>query len=198
MKSLLRLFVVVVVLLAVAAGWLRDSPYWTLVEIQQGIEQQDADRVERVVAIERFSASSTAALAQVVADAAGVNGSDTGSKLLNAIVGVIGEGVGQVTSKQAAKELRAAIETGRMERRIGPLEINTGLDAVGPMKRTIDGATIEIKGTCKGAPASLTLLLEERADGPFGGKPRRYVLVGVDPESAKVLARQCRQGTKDG
>lgn len=200
MKKIFRLFVFLLVLAAVGAGWLRDSPYWTLVEIQQGIEQQDTARVERVVALERFSASSTAALAQVFADAAGVNGTDPGSKLLNAIVGAIGEGVGAAVSKEGAKGLRAAIETGQLQRQIGPLEVNQGLEAVGPMRSTIDGALVEVKGTCKGSPATLRLVLERHEDGPFGGRPRRYVLVGVDPESARELARQCRAAstnTKD-
>lgn len=191
MKTLKRLFLLAFVVAAVGAGWLRSSPYWTILEIQQGLEHKDVERVERVVALERFSASSTAALGSVVANELGAAGTDPGGQLLGAIAEVIGKGVGEAVARDAARGLRTAIQNGELQRRVGPLEVNAGWQAFGRMATTIDGAQVEIKGTCDGSPASVVLELERHDDGPFGGHPRRFVVVGIEPSSAKALAKQC-------
>ncbi|MDP2342414.1 MAG: hypothetical protein Q8O67_15770 [Deltaproteobacteria bacterium] len=195
MKSLIRLVVVVVLLLAVAAFFLRDSPYWTPLEIQRGLEERNVDRVERVVALERFSASSTAALASLFADELGVAGGDLGSQLLGALVGAVGQRVGDAVARESAQEMRRAIREGRLERSIGPFRINEGFDAIGGVTTSIDGGTLELKGKCGDADASLVLLLERHDDGPFGGRPRRYMVVGIDQESGRNLAKQCRSSS---
>lgn len=191
MKSFFRFLVVVVLLLGVAAFFLRDSPYWTPLEIQRGLDEKDVARVERVVAFERFSASATGVMGAVVADRMGVTGTDVGSRVLGALVGVVANGIGESVARDAAKEMRKAIADGRLERRIGPFLVNEGLSAFGAVSTTIDGATLELKGTCDGKDASLVLLMERNDDGVLGGRPRRYVVVGVEPESGKALARQC-------
>lgn len=199
MKSLFRFLVVAVLVLGVAAFFVRDSAYWTALEIQRGLDDHDVARVERVVALERFSASATVTMGAVVADQLGVAGDDPGSKLLGAVVGAIASGVGDATAKDAAKEMRKAIKDGRLERRIGPFVVAEGAAALGAVSSTIDGATLELKGTCDGPggrdgagnDATLLLVMERHDDGLLGGRPRRYVVVGVDPESGKRLARQC-------
>ena len=192
MKSLFRFVVVVVFVLAVAAFALRDSPYWTPLEIQRGLDEKNVDRVERVVALERFSASTTATMAALVADELGVAGQDPGSQLLGALVGIVAARVGDAVARESAQEMRRAIREGRLDRSIGPFQVNEGIDAVGAVHTTLDGATLELKGRCGDADASLLLLLERYQDGPLGGRPRRYVVVGVDANSGRDLARQCR------
>ncbi len=191
MKSLFRFLVVAILVLGVAAFFVRDSAYWTVLEIQRGLDDKDVDRVERVVAFERFSASATSTMGAVVADQLGVAGNDTGSKLLAAVVGAVAGGVGEATARENAKEMRRAIKDGRLERRIGPFEVNEGAAALGAVTSTIDGAHLELKGTCDGKDATLLLVMERHDDGLLGGRPRRFVVVGVDPESGKQLARQC-------
>ena len=41
MQTLKRLFFVSFLLVVCAAAWLRTSPYWTLVEISQGVQTKD-------------------------------------------------------------------------------------------------------------------------------------------------------------
>lgn len=195
MKTLFRLAVVVILLLGVGAFFLRDSPYWTALEIQRGLEAKDVSRVERVLAFERFSASATAVVGAVAADRLGVTGTDAGSKALAGLVDLVADGVGQAAAREGAKEMRRAIVDGRLERRIGPFVVNDGIDALGAVTTSIDGGTLELKGTCDGAPTSLTLLLEKN-DGPFAGRPRHFVVVGVEKESGKAMARACATRTR--
>jgi hypothetical protein len=198
LRSLFRWFVVVVLLLAVGAGFLRDSAYWSFVELHHGLRQRDLARVERVVDLEQFAASSTRALGAVVADEAGLRGNDAASAALNALVGVVARGVGEVVKGGAAELLRKAIKDGSFERRIGPFVVDEGVAALGAVYNLPEGALVELKGTCRGAPATLALSLTRHDDGPFGGHPRRYVVTGVDEASAKKLAAQCRAGHGDG
>lgn len=191
MQTLKRLFFITFVLVVAAAAWLRSSPVWTLVEISQGVQTKDVARVERVVAFERFSASSTEAMGSLVADQLGGGGSDSGGALLGALVGAVAKGVGDAVAKDAARGLRQAIADGRVERRVGALEVNDGIAAVGRVRETIEGAQIELKGTCDGSPATVVIELERHDDGPFFGHPRRFVVVGIEPTSARALARQC-------
>lgn len=198
MKTLLRLVVVVILLLAVGAFILRDSPWWTPFEIQRGLDDRDVERVERVIALERFSASSTAAMASLVAAELGVSaepGADFGSKALAALVGVVATGVGEATARESAQHMRRAIREGRVEHSIGPFHINEGFGALGHVSTTIDGGTLELKGRCGDVDASLVLLLERHDDGPFGGRPSRYLVTGVELDSARTLAKQCRAAT---
>jgi hypothetical protein len=194
-KTLFRFVVVVILLLGAGAFALRDSPWWTPLEIQRGLEEKNVDRVERVVALERFSASSTSILASLVATELGVAGDDVGSRLLGALVGAVADRVGESVSRESAQEMRRAIREGRLERSIGPFRINEGFDAIGSVTTTIDGATLELKGKCGDADASVVLLMERHDDGPFGGHPRRYLVVGIDQESGRALAKQCRSST---
>jgi len=190
MKTLFRLVVVVILALGAAAFWLRDSPYWTALEIQRGLDAKDVDRVEHVLAFERFSASATSVMGAVVADRLGVAGKDPGSKLLGGLLGVVVDGVGLAAAREGAQEMRRAIKEGRLERRLGPFVVNDGLAAFGDVATTNDGGTLELRGTCDGKAVSLVLLLEKH-DGPLGGRPRRFVIVGVDVESGKAMAHLC-------
>lgn len=191
MQTLKRLFFITFLLVVCAAAWLRTSPYWTLVEISQGVATKDVARVERVVALERFASSSTQAMGALVADGLGVGVADGGSSVLGSLVGAVAKGVGDVMAKDAAKGLRRAIAGGRVERSVGPLHMNEGMAAIGRVRETIEGAQIELLGTCDGSPASVIIELERHDDGPFLGHPRRFVVVGVEPASARSLARQC-------
>ena len=195
MKSLFRVVVVVVLLLAAGAFALRDSPWWTPLEIQRGLDERNVERLERVVALERFSASSTQALASLLASELGVSGDDLGSKLLGALVGAVATSVSESTARESAQEMRRAIREGRLDRSVGPFHVHEGLDAIGAVTTSIDGATLELKGKCGDADASLVLLLERHDDGPFGGYPRRYLVIGIDQQSGKDLARQCRSSS---
>jgi hypothetical protein len=188
MKTLGRLFLLILVIVAVGAGWLRSSPHWTLREIHQGLITRDAARIEQVVALERFAASAAAALGAAVGNEIG--GRDPGGALLGTIAELVGRGVGEAVAKDAARGLRQAITEGSLTRRVGPLEVNEGFAAIGRVGATIDGAQVELLGTCDGSPASIVLEFERR-DGPIAGYPRSFVLIGIEPGSAKQLAKQC-------
>ena len=191
MKTLKRLVILLFLVAVALAAWLRTSPLWALVEVERGVREHDVARVERAVALERFALSSGEAIGHVVADQLGVGGNDLASKLLKGIVGTVASGVAQESAKEAARGMRQAIKDGRVEPQLGPLRLNDGLSAIGTWQTTIDGAFIRLDGTCDGKPASLVLELERHDDGPFGGHPRRFVIIGVEADSARRLAREC-------
>jgi hypothetical protein len=191
MKTLVRVLVVVVVLAGVGAAWLRDSAWWSFIELHHGLQQRDVERVERVVALERFSASSTRALAAIAGDAAGGDGADVGAAVVGALARLVGAGVGDLVKEGAAQALRDAIRDGSLARRIGPFVVDEGWSALGGVTTTPGGALVELAGTCDGAPARLAFVLQRYDDGILGGHPRRYVITGIDEDSARQLARTC-------
>lgn len=196
MKSLVRLFVVVVVLAGVGAAALRDSAYWSFVELHHGLQQRDVERVERVVDLERYAASVTRALAGIAGDAVGGGGADLGAAVVGALARAIGAGVGDVVKQEAAKALREGIRDGSLSRGVGPFVADEGWHALGALTETPAGALVEVSGTCKGAPARLVFVLERHDDGLLGGHPRRYVITGVDEASASELAHACAAGLR--
>jgi hypothetical protein len=197
MKSFVRLVCFVVVLAGVGAGALRDSAYWTFVEVHHGLQQRDVGRVERFVDLERFSASSTQALALIAGDAVGGSGGDdAGSAVVDALARLVGAGIGHAVKDGAAKVLREAIRDGSLRPGIGPFVVDEGWSALGTLTSTTRGALVELSGTCEGAPARLVFVLERHDDGVLGGHPRRYVITGVDEGSARELARVCAAGAR--
>lgn len=197
MKSFVRLLVVVVVLAGLGAGFLRDSAYWSFIELHHGLQQRDVARVERVVDLERYAASVARAIAAAAGDAVSGDGDGVGSALVGALARLVGAGVGDVVKHEAAKALRDAIRDGSMPRGVGPFVVDEGWGALGSLTSTPQGALVELSGTCQGAPARLVFVLERRDDGLFAGHPRRYVLTGVDEVSARQLARACAAGLRD-
>ncbi len=196
MKTIKRFLFVAFVLATVGAFWLRSSPLWTLIEVQQSIQNRDVERLERVVAVERFASSSVVAFGAGIKSQLGVSGGDVGSAILGGIVDVVAKGVGDAVAKDAARGLRQAVKEGTVQRRIGSLELNQGVEAFGGFALTIDGALVDVRGTCAGKPATVTLELE-RHEGILAGYPRSYVIVGVEPNSAAALARDCAAAAKD-
>jgi hypothetical protein len=191
MKTLRRWFLVISTSVLVIAAWLRESPYWTLWRVHQGLATRDVALVEEFVALERFAASSSAALGGAVSS--GVAGGGIGAAMASAIGELVGRGLGEVVAPEAARMLREQIAGGSLEKTLGPFVVHDGLSAVGRVGTTIDGAQVELQGTCRGHEASLVLDLVVRA-GPILGHPRHYVIVGIDPASARSLATQCIRG----
>lgn len=193
MKSLRRwLFVLCTVIVAVAA-WVYDSPYFTLWRLHQGLVDKDVAAVERVVVLERFAASSAAALGGALSSE--VAGGGIGGAVAAAIGELVGRGVGEAVAPEAAQALRTQIADGALATQLGPLVFHQGLAAVGRVGLTIDGAQVEVLGTCRGHEASVVLVLQARA-GPIFGRPRQYVVVGIEPASARRLASDCTQSPR--
>jgi hypothetical protein len=192
--KLFKRLLLLAVLAGIGAGalWAWQSPYYALWQIHRGLEERDPIRVERYVDLEalvRAAAEITGALAK---EQIGTGGSDLGSQVLGALVGAVARQVGDAAALQGAMELRRAIQDGRVHRSVGPFVVHDGLSALGTMQRFSRTALVELKGTCQGNEASVRTVFEVR-DGLTFGWPKKWVLVGVDSESLKVLARQCRK-----
>jgi hypothetical protein len=195
MGTLFRILVVLLLLLAAAAAVLRDSAYWSFVELHHGLQQRDVARVEAVVDLERFAASTTRLVGAVASE--GLAGSDLQGRLIGAFVDVLARGVGEVVKADAAQGLRKAIAAGDVPRGLGPFVVADGFGALGALTTTPTGAIVELRGACEQTPATLAFVLERRDDGFLAGRPRRYVITGVEPASAKALLAMCLGGRAD-
>lgn len=193
MKKLALLAVLVLVVLAGVWAW--QTPYVALWNIDRGLQDKDLGRVERYADLEALVKASTQVTGALVAEQVGVGGTDVGSALLGALVGTVAERVGDAAAAPGAIELRRAVREGRVTRSLGPFTVNRGWRALGGMTRQGDRAVVDLEGTCNGGPARLGLVFQARTSGWFGadvGWPTTWVLVGVDAESVKALAKTCR------
>jgi hypothetical protein len=124
---------------------------------------------------------------------AGVAGSDLGSTLFGAIAGAVAGEVSRAVAPQAANDMRRAIKDGNMQRGIGPFVVNEGFSAFGSFQFFSQSATITLRGTCKTTEAELKVVLEQRDAGHLFGLTKKYLLVGIDKDSAKILAHTCKE-----
>jgi len=112
-------------------------------------------------------------------------------RLLGALVDAIAGGVGEAIKSGAAEELRRGIRDGDLPRGVGPFVVDEDFAALGALQTTATGASVTLRGSCRGAPASLVFELERHDDGVLGGHPRRWVIVGLDASSARALVEAC-------
>jgi hypothetical protein len=194
MKLLKRLFVLALLAGVVVGGlWLWQSPYFALVQIDEGLDAKDPAHVERYADLEAIVKSTATLLGAVATEKLGAGGNDVGSQALGALVGLVASRVGEAAAEQGAVELRRAILDGRVERALGPFVVNDGVDAIGLFEARGNETLVELKGTCHGTPATLKAVFVQR-DGPVLGYPKKSVLTGVDPSSVQTLIQQCRAG----
>ena len=190
MKKLFTLLVLVG--LGYGALWLWQSPYFALTQIDRGITEKDPARVERYVDLEALVRAAVDVTAALAKEELGVGGTDLGSRVLGSLVGAVAQGVGEAASVQGAMEVRRAIQEGRMQRSLGPFVLHDGWKALGGIQKFDDSALVTLNGTCEGNDSSVRVMFEER-DGPTFGYPKKWVLVGVDADSIKLLGKTCRK-----
>ena len=192
--------IVVIFLIAIAAAggiWVRESPYWSLYWLDRALDERDVIEAERFVDLEAFARSGAQAVGAVSRDVVGIEGGDTGSKILGALVGVVTEGVGNAIAPDVARSMRESIKAGTLRRGIGAFVVHPGAAAVGDVgdalsgySRVGDTGLITIHGGCDGTQAQIRIVLDRRP-GLLFGYPSRWVLVGVDDVSAKALVATC-------
>lgn len=193
LKKLLLLAGLAALALGALSAW--QSPYWSLVQIDRGLDERDLGRVERYADLEELVKASTQVMAALATEQAGAGGSDLGSSLLGALVGVVADKVGDAVAAPGAAELRRAVLDGRVSRAFGPFTVNEGWRALGPVSFMGDRAVVSVKGRCAQDEATLGLVFAQKDAGLLGadlGWPSKWVLVGVDASSVKALARTCR------
>lgn len=192
-KKLMLLVVVALVAVGALLAW--QSPYFALWQIDRGLDDRDLGRVERYADLEAVVKASVQVTGALAAEQAGVGGTDLGSALLGALVGAVAAQVGDAAAPVGAAELRRAVLEGRVTRALGPFSINHGWRALGGMSEQGGRAVVDLEGSCRGTAARIGLVFERRDAALFGpsvGWPNKWVLIGVDAESIKVLARTCR------
>jgi hypothetical protein len=191
MKKKLILLAVVVGL-AYGAQWLWQSPYFALREIDRGISERDPVRVERYVDLEALVRAAVDVTAALAKEELGIGGTDLAGKLLGVLVGTVAQGVGDAASVQGAMEVRRAIHEGRMTKALGPFVLHDGWRALGGVEIFDKSALVSLNGACGGTEARVRVVFEEREGANFG-YPKKWVLVGVDADSIKLLGKACRQ-----
>ena len=79
-----------------------------------------------------------------------------------------------------------------MQRGIGAFLVNDGVSAFGDFQGFGTSSHVTLRGTCGSMEARLKVVLEERDAGYLFGLVTKNVLVGIDKDSAKELAKVCR------
>ncbi|OGQ14098.1 MAG: hypothetical protein A2138_21370 [Deltaproteobacteria bacterium RBG_16_71_12] len=192
-KKLMLLAVAAIAAAGALLAW--QSPYYSLWQIDRGLDDKDLGRVERYVDLEALVKASVQVTGALATEQAGVGGTDLGSALLGALVGVVAAQVGDAAAPAGAAELRRAVVEGRVTRALGPFTVNPGWRALGGVATQGERAVVDLEGTCHGTSARLGMVFERRDAALFGpsvGWPKKWVLVGVDADSVKALAKTCR------
>ena len=196
MRSLKRLLALALMVLVVVGALIAlQSPYWSLVQLDRGLDDRDLGRVERYADLEELVRASAQVAGALAAEQAGVSGGDLGSNVLQALVGAVAAQVGDAAAAPGAAELRRAVLEGRVTRALGPFTVKPGWRALGAVELQGDRAVVELNGRCHDADARLGLVFTRKDAGLLGpnvGWPHKWVLVGVDATSLKALAKACR------
>ncbi|MBM4781116.1 MAG: hypothetical protein GQE15_25780 [Archangiaceae bacterium] len=195
MKKLLTFGVIGLVLAFV----LRCSPHFSVLRLQQGIEQGDLNVVMRYADLSRFAELpvdiTVAMTAAGMKEATGV----LGESLANLLGGALGSTVKQVGGQLAAQELRDRIEKRDVTSLLGGFKPNSGFGWYGGIELLGgDAAILTVVGTCN-AREKKSERVETRmgismvkVPGPYFGLPWDWRASGVEANSMKQLIRECQ------
>lgn len=194
MKKLLTYGVIALVLAFV----LRCTPHFSVLRLQQGIEQGDLAVVMQYADLSRFAelpVDITVAMTSAgMKDAAGV----LGESIANMLGGALGATVKQVGGQLAAQELRSRIEKRDVVSLLGGFKPNTGFGWYGGIELLGgDAAILTVVGTCNSREKK-TERIETRMGislvkvrGAYLGLPWDWRASGVEANSMKQLIREC-------
>jgi hypothetical protein len=194
MKKLLAL----VLVLAVGAFFARSSVYYSVFQLQQGLERGDLDQVMRHADLKSFAelpVDLTVAMAAAESkDAAGA----LGEALVQAFGGAIGAGIKQVGGQVAVEVLREKIVKKELVGLTGGFRPNSGLTWFGGAQSVGEARIVTIVGSCDSredkmkrleVPVGVTF---SPSPGPYLGYPVDWRAMGVEANSLKQLIRDCR------
>lgn len=181
----------VLVLLAVAAVFVRGTPQCSYFLLRQALASGDVETVEKHAdldaAISTAADIAAAGTEESARDAAG----DVGAKIAGLFSGLF----------QLANPLGPAVKE-ELEKRIAKKEYATewGAFVPGPALKDLvsvqkldSSALITVSGTCHGKEAALRLVMEKRP-GPAFGFISDWKVTGIDKASLAPFARTCVNG----
>ncbi len=184
--------------LGLAAVFARSSVYYSVFELQRGLEQGDVDRVLRHADLQSFAelpVDLTVAMAAAESkDAAGA----LGEALVKAFGGALGAGVKQIGAQLAAQQLRERIAAKELTGLMGGFRPNSGLGWFGGVQSLGESRIVTIVGSCESredrtkrieVSVGITFLPSK---GPWAGYPVDWRAMGVEANSLKQLVRDCR------
>ncbi|MBL8922589.1 MAG: hypothetical protein JNJ54_27305 [Myxococcaceae bacterium] len=194
----MRKLLIAVILLLALAFFARNSPHYSVLRLQQGLEQGDLNVVMRYADLGRFAELpvelSVAMAAAGMKEAAG----GLGEALANAFGTAIGAAVKQVGGQVATQELRSRIEKRDLIRLLGGFRPNEGLSWYGGIESIGgDAAILTVVGTCdsresKGERIGSRLGIELiKVRGALLGLPYDWRANGVEANSLRGLVRDC-------
>jgi hypothetical protein len=185
MKTLM--FVLALAALGYGALWWIESPRVSMATLLEGVQHKDMSKVDAHLDAGRFAASmakTTVAMSQQA-----LLGGSGGA--LGGLVNLIAAGAAQMASTEAGAALRRSIEQDGLPQKVGPFVLLPGTDALGAVQDHGEAGLVEVKGSCNGTPASLQLVLERQERGPILGRPRTWMVVGIDESSTTGLLKAC-------
>lgn len=194
----MRKLIIAVILLLALAFFARNSPHYSVLRLQQGLEQGELNVVMRYADLGRFAELpvdlSVAMAAAGMKEASG----GLGEALANVFGTAIGAAVKQVGGQAATQELRSRIEKRDLLRLLGGFRPRDGLGWYGGIQSIgSDAAILTIVGTCdsreaRGERIESRLGIELiKVRGALLGLPYDWRANGVEANSLQGLVRDC-------
>lgn len=182
----------------VLAFVIRCTPHFSVLRLQQGIEQGNLPVVMQYADLSRFAelpVDITVAMASAgMKEAAGV----LGESLANLLGGAVGATVKQVGGQVAVQELRTRIENRDVVSLLGGFKPNSGFGWYGGVQLLEgDAAILTLVGTCDSREKKNERVETRmginlvKVKGPLFGFPWDWRASGVEANSMKQLIREC-------
>jgi hypothetical protein len=180
----------VVVLLAVATGWVRGTPEYSYYRLRNALEAGDVVTVQQHldlavvsgIVVDLFAATTT----QAAKEAAG----SVGSVIVGAIADALSPAVKGALGPLTVDDIKKSVANKEYAKKVGPFEYGKTLDGVLSVQHMDASALIDLNGTCNGKPAHLKLVLEKNL-GPLGGLIPNWKVTGVDKASLPDFVKAC-------
>ena len=181
---------VVVLLLAGAAVWIRGTPQYSYWRLRSALAEGDVATVEEHLDLATLSGVMVDVAAATAGEAAREAGGDLAGVLLGALADAYGAVLKGAVAPVTVDTLKQQIAAKEWATKVGPFELDAPMSAVAQVQRLDQSALVDQGGRCGGKEARLRLVMEKRG-GPLGGLLANWKVTGVDKASLPAFVRTC-------
>lgn len=187
----MKKFLLLVAVLAAAAGWVRSTPEYSYYRLRGALAAGDVPTVEEHLDLAVITGLAVDLLAATGVEAAKeAGGGPLGAALVGALAEAFAPAVKGVLAPLSADEVKRGIAAKEHATRIGAFELAGTADGLRNLQRLDQSALLDLNGKCGAKETRLRLVLEKRG-GPLGGLVPNWKVVGVDKASLPEFAKAC-------
>jgi hypothetical protein len=180
----------VAVLCAIAAGWVRGTPEYSYWRLRSALEQGDVVTAEEHLDLAVIPGVVVDIFAATTAQAAKEATGSVGSVIVGAIADALSPLVKGAIAPFTVDDVKKGISSKEYAKKIGAFELGPTMDGALSVQRLDQSALIDLNGNCGGKAAKLRLVLEKK-NGPVGGLVPNWRVTGVDKASLPDFVKAC-------